>query len=319
MKIKNIVALFVAMLMLGIMCLSVSAQEKLDLRLRLEKGKEYKLRISQDMKINQTIPGQPQQMTMIQKTSTGMIYTVEDVQSDGSMVLKITYDSMVFKTESPMQGQNMEYDSTKPDNTDGPLTSIMGAIVGQSFTIVVTSEGKVKEIKGADEFLNRIQGEINTLSDAQTRATVEASLKSQYSAEALKANMENSFYMYPDKPVGIGDTWQRRTALNQAFPMIVNTIYTLKERKDGIAVIDIFAMIQTDKTAGPSEMGTMKMQYNMSGSVTGTMEIQESTGWTNRSNQNLRLNGSIMVQSPEMPQSMSIPMSMSGKITVEPY
>jgi hypothetical protein len=50
------------------------------------------------MKINQTIPtqqGQPQTMTIEQKAGSKNIYTVEDVQPDGTIVLKITINPYV--------------------------------------------------------------------------------------------------------------------------------------------------------------------------------------------------------------------------------
>lgn len=319
---RNIFVFFMAMMILSVAISFVYAEDKVDLKLRLEKGQSYKMKMSQELKINIMIPGQQgqqQPMTMNQKNEMKTIYTVEDVQEDGTLVLKVTYDAMVFKMENPDPNQTIEYDSTDTSTAVGPMASILDAVVGQSFTITITSDGHVKEIQGADALLGRIQEKINELPEGPERAGMETQFKMQYGDEALKANTENSFNMYPDNPVGIGDTWQRKTTMNQGFPMVVDSIYTLKERKDGIATIDIFAMIQPDRDTGPTEMGSVKLQYNISGSLTGVMEMQEATGWPIRSNQNLRLSGSITVQSPEMQQPMSIPMSITGTVTAEPY
>ncbi len=323
MKGKNILAISIAVMVLSIAISCVYAEDKMELRLRLEKGQSYKTKTVQDMKINQTIPGQQQAMTIIQKTEGRNIYTVEDVQSDGTAVVKVTYDAILFKMETMGgkggMGENIEYDSTNPSAAVGPMALIFNAIVGQSLIITLTPDGHVKEIQGADALFKRMQEKVNELPDAQMRAAMETNLKTQHSKEALKANTENSFNMYPDNPVGIGDTWQKRTTMTQGFPMIIDSIYTLKERKDGIATIDVFAMIQSNKEAGPMKMGPVKLHYNISGSVTGLMEMEESTGWAIRSNQGLRLSGSATVASPEMRQPMTIPISMSGTITKEPY
>jgi hypothetical protein len=324
MKGRDIFVIFLAVMVFGSAISFVYADDKVDLRLRLEKGQSYKLRTSQELKINQTVPGQggqQQTMTMTQKSVGRDIYTVEDVQADGTIVLKVTYDAMIFKQENPWQNQKIEYDSTDTSVAVGPMTPILDAIVGKSFTITIAPDGHVKEIQGADVILKRIREKINELPDDQMRAKMEmeAQFGMQYGEETLKANTESSFNMYPDNPVSIGDTWQRKATMNKGFPMIVDTIYTLKERKDGVAVIDIFAMIQTNRDTGPTEMGGVKLQYNMSGSVTGLMEMQESTGWPIRSNQGLRLTGNITVQSPDMAQPMAIPMSITGPITIEPY
>lgn len=318
MKVKRILSIFVVMAF-SVAVSFVYADEKVDLKLRLEKGQTYKMRTLNEMKIKQTMPGQQQAMTINQKNETKTIYTAEDVREDGTFVLKVAYDAIAFKTENPDPNQTIEYDSADTSKAVGPMASVLGAIVGQSFTITITPDGHVKEVQGIDAFCRRMEEKINELPEGQMRVGMETQFKMQYSEEALKANMENSFNMYPDNPIDIGDTWQRKTTMNQGFPMVIDSIYTLKERKNGIAVIDVFAMIQTNKEAGPTEMGNVKIQYKMSGSVTGIMEIQESTGWPIRSNQNLRLTGSVTVQSPEMQQPMSIPMSITGPITVESY
>lgn len=319
MKTKKLVAVFIIIFVIGIVLFSVYADDKIDLRLNLDKGQSYKLQTTQDLKINQTIPGQQQTITIIQKNATKNVYTVEDVQADSTIVLRIAYDAMAFKQQNPIQNQLVEYDSENPSTDAGPIAPIFDAVVGSSFTITITPDGHVKDIQGADAIFQSIQKKINEFPDAQARAAIETQIRTQFSEEALKANTESSFDMYPDTAISVGDTWTKRSTITQAFPMIIDTIYTLKERKDGIAIIDIFAMIQTNRDAGPAEMGNTKIQYNMSGSVTGILQMQESTGWPIRSKQNLRLTGSVMIQSPEMQQPISMPMSITGPITIEPY
>ncbi len=314
--------LLIAVMILSILIPLAYAQnkEKVELKLNLQKGQSYKIQTVSNMKINQMVPGQQQVITMTQNSGTKNTYTVEDTQSDSNLLLKITYDGIFSKIESPNQMEDMNYNSADPSTAGDLLAPVLGAIVGQSLTAVITTDGHVKEIKGIDTLWARIQGKINELPENAGRAGIETNLRAQYSGEGLKQNIENSFDMYPDKPISIGDTWQRRTVMsNQAFPMIVDTIYTLKERKNGIAVIDIFAMIQPNREASPTEMGDMKLQYNISGSVTGSLEMQESTGWPVRSNQTLKLTGSVIIQSPQMQQPMSVPMSINGTITQEPY
>lgn len=295
------------------------AEEKINLKLNLEKGQTYKMKTVTDMKIKQTIPGQQQPVKVDQRTESKDIYTVEDVKTDGTVVLKVTYDGLFSKTESPNTAESFEYNSANPSASVGPVAPIFNAIVGQSYTVTVTPEGHVKDIQDADALFEGIQEGINKVSGSQMSTSVGASLKAEYGEEALKSNMENLFDMYPDDPVSVGDTWQERTSRTQGFPMSVNSIYTLKDRKDGVAVIDVFALIQPNREAGSVQVGNMNLLYNVSGSVTGLMEIQESTGWVVRSNSTLRLSGAATVQSPEMQQPMTIPLSITGTIVQGPY
>jgi hypothetical protein len=317
MKIKKIVAVFwvvlVSSVMLSLLFAGEEADKKADLRLRLEKGQSYKMKSVKDLKINQIIPGQQQVMTINQKTMTKNTYLVGDIQTDGNVPIKVTFDTIFFSQEG--MGQNIVYDSSNPSNSVGPMAAIWDAITGQSITIVVTPEGKVKQVQGADALLTRIQKKIADLPDAQMRHAMEISLKMQFSEEALKNNMEGSLNVYPDKPVGIGDAWQKRTAISQGFPMSVNTTYTLREQKDAVAIIDILSTIYTDKGASPIEAGPNKVQYNMSGTLIGTMQMQESTGWITRSNTNMKLSGEMTVENSGAKQPISIPMSITGTIT----
>jgi hypothetical protein len=317
---KSLLIVFTVALAISMATSCIRAEDKVELSLKLKKGQTYKMKTVTDLKINQTIPGQQQSTTIDQKNETRNIYTVEDVQADGTLILKITHEGLFSKSENPNNPmESFEYDSTNPDSAVGPLAPILGAIVGQSFTITITPDGHVKEIQGANEILEHLQEKINELPEGPARAGVETNLKMQYGEEALKTNTENSFNMYPDNPISIGDTWQKRTTMTQGFPMIVNSIYTLKERKDGIAVIDVFAMIQPNREAGPMQTGEMKIYYNISGSVTGLIEMEESTGWTVRSNSELRLSGTATVSHPQMQQPMSIPISISGTVTQEQF
>ncbi|MBU1767092.1 MAG: hypothetical protein KJ648_03180, partial [Candidatus Omnitrophica bacterium] len=214
MKVKRILAMFIVMAF-SVAVSFVYADEKVDLKLRLEKGQSYKMRTLNEMKIKQTIPGQQgqqQTMTIIEKSGAKNIYTVEDVQADSTLVIKVTYDAISFKQENPTVGWNVEYDSTDTSTAVGPMTPVLGAIVGQSFTITITPDGHVKEVQGIDALWRRMEEKIDELSEeGPERVAMETQMKMQYGEEALKTNTENSFNMYPDNPIDIGDTWQRKT------------------------------------------------------------------------------------------------------------
>lgn len=311
--------IFVFVIILGLAVSSIYCEEKLDLRLRLVKGQTYKLRTIQDMKINQKIPSQNQKVTIIQKSKVDNTYTIEDVRADGTTVMKVSYDSLFAKTESPNPAESFHYDSSDPANYFGPIASILDAIVGQSFKVIISPDGKLKEIQGADAFFGRIQEKLDELPGGAMNDNIRENLRMEYGEAGIRENMEGFLGMYPDNPVVVGDTWQQRTTLNRGFPMIIDSIYTLKERKDGVATVDLFSMIQTNRDVGPRDIGTAKIDYKVSGTVTGLIYIDETTGWVTSSKQGLMLSGSIAVQSPDMPQPMAVPISLSGNIIQESF
>ena len=66
-------------------------------------------------------------------------------------------------------------------------------------------------------------------------------------------------------------------------------------------------------------MGPRKTYMKMKGTARGTSEIDEKTGWMNRSSAKMQLTGQMeMIAENQVPQQMVIPMSIDGVITVEP-
>ena len=62
-----------------------------------------------------------------------------------------------------------------------------------------------------------------------------------------------------------------------------------------------------------------KMNLQLSGTQTGTLEIDEATGWTLSNKVNQKFVGVIkMSPNEQMPNGMSIPLSVEGTTTLEP-
>ena len=61
------------------------------------------------------------------------------------------------------------------------------------------------------------------------------------------------------------------------------------------------------------------MNAQLKGSYKGTAEIDEATGWVNRSKMDMEMSGEMkMLGNPQMPDGMTIPMTMKMVMTVEP-
>ena len=322
---KGLVLIFTAVAVVAVMTSCIFADEKVDLRLRLEKGQSYKIRTVQDMKIIQTNEGK--QQTSTSKIVVEQIYDIEEVASDGNTWVKITYHSTSVKDSSQKEGEPMvweEYDSSNPPNVIPHDALGLAALAGQSYSIMVSPQGHIKDMKGIESVQSILIEKIPAANAGEFG--LNELVKEQINKEALNELMENKFAVYSDEPVGIGDSWQKKTSISQCsisnlFPQIVDTIYTLKERKDGIAIIDVFSLIQPNFETKPIEVGKeKKIQLKLSGDSAGTIELEESTGWAIRSIQNIKLNGQVIIQGTDVPQGMvTVPISIVGTITTEPY
>lgn len=329
MKIRNsLFSIFVTVIVITITTSSIYADDnKVELRLKLEKGQSYKMQTVQDIKLIQTVEGK--QRNEIFKIDTGQIYNVEEINNDGNMWVRLTCDSMSVKEWGPGEGgqtiQREDYDSSNPPDVIHREVIGLDALVGQSCSVMLSPRGQIKNMKGVESLQDAIIKKIPPIPEGEISFGPNDMLKEEINKEALSESMENKFAIYPDHPVGIGDSWQKKTTISYcsisnlfSVPQIVDTIYTLKERKNGIATIDVFSMIQPNLKV--IEVGTGKYQFKLSGDSTGTIEVEESTGWVIRSKQNLRLNGQVVQEYPQLPQGrMIIPVSMTNTITQEPF
>ena len=232
--------------------------------------------------------------------------------------MKITYKAIQAKMTAPTGV--MEYDSTMPaeaNDVNNPVgqmfRQMFGPMVGQSFTFKVTSKGKVVEIKGFQEMMEKM------MNDNPAMAPMKEYMKSLFSEDYAKMIVSNSITPFPAQTVAVGDTWKDKDSINIGFPMEMENIYTLKNLKDGLAIIDVNSNMDFGGEEPTMNMGPMKMYMKMKGSCKGTTEIDEKTGWANRSSVKMLLSGKMeMVAENQVPQRTVIPMTIEGLVTVEP-
>lgn len=293
---------------------SAPAQDKVQLRLQLKKGQSYQQEMVTDQKISQTIQGRL--LDMRQTIGMGFTYDVKDVRADGTAVVKVAYHSALLKQKGPMG--TIQYDSKNPPETVPAMAQGFAALVGQGFTMELTPEGTVTKVEGVDEMLAHIMKSIKA-PDESIRATMEKKMKEQFGDEALKEIMEKMMAIYPDKPVGVGDSWRRKIVISKGFAMTIDNTWTLKSRRDGIAVVEVNSTVKPNANAKPLDMGTLRLQYDIGGKQQGEMKIDEATGWVIQAKMTQNLSGKVRAQglggvSDDMTWPISIESDISFKI-----
>ncbi len=272
---KKRILTFVGLLVIVALLVSCGGgSKKLDLKLRLEPGKSYGAKMIADQTITQTLMGQTQ--TITQSIGMGYTYQVQSVDPDGSMWVKITYDWVSYKQDSPMG--KVSYDSANPPATVPQAAIGYAALVGRGFSAKITPTGEMTDVRGADQMVAEILGAMN-LPAGSARDQVEALLRTQLSDEALKDSFEKAALFYPDKPVAVGDSWSGQIALASGMPMILDTTWTLKARKNGVATVETRSDARPNPGAKPLELAGMSISYELSGVQSGSMDLDEKTGW----------------------------------------
>ncbi|MBN2456924.1 MAG: hypothetical protein JXB29_10410 [Sedimentisphaerales bacterium] len=358
---------FVLLQSVGVWAVESGAAGKLDLKLRLKPGQKYGMRIIEEDKISQTIMGRQQDVNHIK--ATGLRFEVEEVDANSIATIKLTYQTLREKTNSWAGG--MEYDSTKPCTAaDNPLAQMYTAMMGESFIMKVTPEGKIIGLNGIDEMFLGMAEKIIVAEDKlitkappgtcsrnksngntpteETQKEISAEERAKKRIERINKEygsrekrievvkemikkmpnmgedqfrnmLSNMIMVFPDRPVGIGDSWMAKMILaSQSLPIEIDGTCTVKGSKKGVVIVDVSSKRNLDDEAVPIGKARMKI----AGSYQGTSEIDEASGWMMRSKANMHFSGEMkmtgMAGNKQMPQGMTVPMSIESLIAVEP-
>jgi len=288
------------------------ANEKIQLQMRFRKGEEHYVQMLMEQKISQTISGQQQNIE--QTVGLGYDFDVKNVEANGSALVSYTYRWAKIQVKGAM-GVSFDYDSSKKGLPIPQAAQGFAALLGESFSVKITPKGQVEAVEDLETMRNNV---IKKLPEGPMREGMMVGLKQFLSEEGIKELTESSMAIYPDKPVGIGDSWSKTVVLSQGNAMTVENTWMLKERKNGISFIEVKSDIKPNPAAKPLGMGSTKVSYELSGKQQGQIEIEESTGQLLRSKLNQEVSGQITMEvAGQVSQQPPIPMNIKGVVTVE--
>lgn len=282
--------------------------EGLDLRLNLEAGQSYGLKMVMDEKIEENVQGRTRSTT--RQMGVGYTFAVESVDAEGNAWIKSTYKWVSMKQELPMNMGTVEYDSSSPPEEIPLMARGSAALLGHSIDMRLAPKGTVLEVKGLDVLLRKMLDEIEIPRGIPSEE-VEGQLREQFGDDALKGMMRNVVAHYPEKPVKVGDSWDQTVVIRQGFPMIIETTYTLRERKGGVATIDNRSTIRSNPDAAP-------LRYKLAGTQQGYMRVDEATGMTLSSEVTQTFDVTLVTEGSGKGEDPGNPVSVSNIVTIGP-
>ena len=286
--------------------------ERLELRLRLKEGETYRVKTTVEQRINQT-SGARQVAT---EQTFAVVYgmTVEGVDGGGAMRVATKYEAVTFRQQGP--AGVVEYDSASPPKQVPQAARPFAALVGLGFASTVTPTGRVTAVEGLEAMFDGMVRKLD-LPEGPAKDAVRKVLSEQFGEEAMKQNLQNLFALYPDKPVAVGESWQRRVVVSKGFPVTIDATYTLKSRVDGVATVDVKATLAPNEAAGPLDIGTGKMTYDLRGEQSGTATVDEATGWTRSMTTSQLMSGNLRFQDAGGVPEVVNPVTIDEKVTLE--
>ncbi len=293
------------------MTTALSAQDKLDFKLNLEAGTGYIFTMDVDQTITQTV--EDEQQTLVQQMLVAWDYDVLNKNKAGEAEIGLTYRRV--KVSQDYGHQQSEYDSDNPPAYLDPSMKGLAALPGSQLRVRFDRGGKVLEIKGIDEMLDKMIKSME-LPDSPQKEMVIDNLRTQFGRDAMEQSLEQIAGFYPSKPVSIGESWNTKLNMTSGFPMTISSDYTLKSRADGVATIDVISRIASDSSSNTMTMGLLTMAYNIDGGQDGVITVDESTGLPVKSELSLQFSGSVRVSGVPDQEPQTWPISAAGSVVL---
>lgn len=279
--------------------------------LRLKPGESRRTLLTTDQTTSQTVMGQEQ--TAHQVMSMGVRYDVEDAAGDGQTRIHISYESIRLQVTTPMGG--FTYDSSDTTATVPAGAKVFAALVGHGYTVVMAADGSDRHVEGWDSLMDSMLGSMSLppgVTDEDMRTTLEDTFGDDFMSNIMRAAVTT----VPPRLGAVGDSWTCTNSVHGAFPLTQKATWTLRSRKDGIGTMDVTSEVASDSTSTNS-VGAMSVRYAVNGRNTGTVEVEEATGWIIRSRIESELSGTATMEGTPM-GAMQVPMNLKTLTTTEP-
>jgi hypothetical protein len=246
-----------------------------------------------------------------QSLGTGVKMEVLDVDGQGNMRIRRTYDWSMTKRTGPVG--SLDYDSAK-QTTPPPGAEPFAALLGQSYVVRISPKGEVLDINGVEE----MQAAVRKKLPAGAQADQAMSALSQYlDKNSLKQMIEGELDVYPDKPVEVGESWSKKRVITPMFELTIDSKWTLQKLENGVAIIATTSSSRSNANK-PVETGGMKMRFDLAGTQDGTIRMQEATGLILLGQAQQQLKGEIKLgDSDQGPPTMAIPVVFDTKVRME--
>jgi hypothetical protein len=308
---KKIYGTLLLMVVLIIGC----AGPKVVLKFNLKPGTVYKYKVTTDQHIVQTIQGNV--VDMDQQIIMEYRYDVQEINDQGNIVVGVVYEQIGYVQDGPLG--HVEYRSWE-DNEEIPMLARgFASLVDQGFIMEISPEGSIVDIKGTDKIIDRMIEDMDLSGMGGMVEEMRKNMQDQFGDAALRETMKSMFSIYPDHPVGVGDSWQATWDMSKGFPMILNNTWKLKQIDEKEVILDVYTKVEANKDAKLIQIGGMEMSYDLSGEQSGSMVLERATGWCTRSQVTQDFEGTIKASGGMFgtEQGLEWPIEVSGTVTIE--
>ncbi|MCR3759976.1 DUF6263 family protein [Clostridium felsineum] len=280
------------------------------LQLNLKKGSNYKIHYTNNSKLNIRVVGK--NMGVEDKEDMYITISVRDIDSDGNTTLSYQYKSI--KVNYSTSAGSIDYDSKR--GRKDPRDSIYKSIIGKNYTVKLNKNGKVLNIKGANNVVNLV--DYNKSLNKEEKELLRNNLIDNFSDASVENYIEDAMNYMNENSVKKGDTWHRKSKLNNSISLDVSSKYKLKKEND-----DSLYIVENDNIANKKEdeqvdLNGAKTKIDLNGKGSGNISVDKKNGLIKESQTKYNVTGTITYMKDEevgILQDIQSPINFTEDIT----
>jgi hypothetical protein len=298
-------------------CISLMAQNSVNLKMNLEKNKVYRFSSVSEQTIIQTVNGN--QQTIDSKTNYAVSLKMVDATAD-FMITEVHFDTLITNTNS--MGKMVNISSVnegdiKSTETADVMSYIMNQMSKNALYIKMDFAGKVLEIVNSKMLSDVIMKDTSSITlTGPVGSGIKSQIKNLISDNSLKTMVEMFTHYLPGKQVSKGDNWNVTVSTNSGGMILdIITDYHLDGLNGNAANITAESNIKAAENAAPMLSGGAKITYDdIKGLSKSSMIIDIRTGLIVEDRSKTHIAGNLGVSGPGY--SMQIPMDINGESKV---
>jgi proteasome assembly chaperone (PAC2) family protein len=298
-------------------CISLIAQNSVNLKMNLEKNKVYRFSSVSEQTIIQTVNGN--QQTIESKTNYAVSLKMVDATAD-FMITEVHFDTLITNTNSMGKMVNISSVSEgdiKSTETADVMSYIMNRMSKNAMYIKMDFAGKVLEIVNSKMLSDVIMKDTSSITlTGPIGSGIKSQIKNLISDNSLKTMVEMFTHYLPVKQVSKGDNWNVTVSTNSGGMILdIITDYHFDGLNGNAANITAESNIKAAENAAPMLSGGAKITYDdIKGLSKSSMIIDIRTGLIVEDRSKTHIAGNLGVSGPGY--SMQIPMDIKGESKV---
>jgi proteasome assembly chaperone (PAC2) family protein len=298
-------------------CISLIAQNSVNLKMNLEKNKVYRFSSVSEQTIIQTVNGN--QQTIESKTNYAVSLKMVDATAD-FMITEVHFDTLITNTNSMGKMVNISSVSEgdiKSTETADVMSYIMNRMSKNALYIKMDFAGKVLEIVNSKMLSDVIMKDTSSITlTGPIGSGIKSQIKNLISDNSLKTMVEMFTHYLPVKQVSKGDNWNVTVSTNSGGMILdIITDYHFDGLNGNAANITAESNIKAAENAAPMLSGGAKITYDdIKGLSKSSMIIDIRTGLIVEDRSKTHIAGNLGVSGPGY--SMQIPMDIKGESKV---